>query len=94
MEKRKLVRLRAAERAWTSTHLTGPNRYSQFWYRILPDGPNASHLEYRALHLEPSPKPPTAAQRDRLRRRLAKEDARAWRTLARALDRETSDVGR
>ncbi len=50
--KTKLVRVRPSELSWTSTHLTGPYRLSQFWYRIVPDGPRRSHLEFTGFHVQ------------------------------------------
>ena len=84
--KTKLVRLRRPQHAWTSTHLAGPNRYSQFWYEILPDGKSASHLEFKGLHVErrPGAASPTAAAN--LARRLKREDSSAWRLLAAAME--------
>ncbi len=86
---RRLVRLSPEDRAWTNTHLDGPYRYSQFWYRIVPNGPRNCHLEFSGLHLENSRRgvtPREAAQRADERRR---SDSGEWRRrLAPALERE------
>ena len=37
---RRLVRLNPSELAWTNTHLDGPFQGSQYWYRVVPDGPD------------------------------------------------------
>jgi hypothetical protein len=83
----RLVRIFPEERAWTNTHVSGPFRYSQFWYRIEPDGANRSHLEFRGLKLERHPgaiAPRALAARARAE---ARSDAATWRTrLAPALD--------
>jgi hypothetical protein len=84
--KTRLVRIRPPERAWTSTHLSGPNRHSQFWYRIEPDGRSGSHLRYEALHVERRTASPSPSAMRALARRLAREDAAAWRRLASAME--------
>jgi hypothetical protein len=52
VEKEKLVHLYPDRLMWTSTHLSGPNRYSQFIYQIIPEGKGASRLNFSALHVE------------------------------------------
>src|SRR5512137_3115061 len=52
VEKQKLVALYPNRRQWTSTHLSGPNKHSQFLYTIMPRGKGASVLEFTALHIE------------------------------------------
>lgn len=81
--KTRLVRIRSSERAWTNTHFSGPNRYSQFWYRVVPDGRNTSHLEYTALHVErfEGRTPPAAT----FTKRLARGDAATWRAIAKGM---------
>ncbi len=49
-EKQKLVQVYPKELSWTSTHLTGPNKYSQFLYKIIPQGKDASALNFRCSH--------------------------------------------
>jgi hypothetical protein len=86
--KTKLVRIRARDRSWTSTHVSGPNRYSQFWYRIIPDSRSSCHLDYAGLHLERRTRRPTPAQLRRLAARLSREDSAGWKSLARAMETE------
>lgn len=86
---RRLVRLFPEEMAWTNTHLTGPFRNSQFWYRVVPDGPRRSHLEFHGLKLESHPRAPSAAEVERLARENRRSDSATWRRkLAPALARE------
>ena len=42
VEKQKLVQLYPDQHKWTSTHLSGPNRHSQFLYAITQRGKDAS----------------------------------------------------
>lgn len=87
--KRKLVRLNPERLSWTSTHLTGPNKHSQFLYEIVPDGERSSRLEFTGLHLDYEHEAPTSRKRlDALARAMAKEDAATWKILARAMAAE------
>lgn len=87
----RLVRVFPDEFAWTNTHLSGPFRYSQFWYRIERDGADRSHLEFRGLKLERRANRLAPAVVARLARAEGRADALTWRTqLGPALD---ADVG-
>jgi hypothetical protein len=85
---RRLVRLVPAELAWTNTHLDGPFRHSQYWYRILSDGPRKSHLEFRGLRLETTRRPLSRLETARRARQRRRSDSEEWHTrLAPALER-------
>jgi hypothetical protein len=84
VEKLKLVELYPAQRRWTSTHLSGPNKHSQFLYVINPKGKEASTLEFTALHIEHDEK----VNAEQLVKRLSEEDAQAWMLLAAAMEKE------
>jgi hypothetical protein len=86
---RRLVRLNPAELAWTNTHLDGPYRHSQYWYRIVPDGPRRSHLEFVGLRLESSRHRLRASEIARRAEACRTEDSDEWRRrLAPALERD------
>ena len=89
--KLKLVRINRRARSWTSTHLSGPARHSQFVYRISPKGRGGSQLEFVGLQVLRARSPPAAAARTRLARQLRGEDAAAWKLLARAME---ADLGK
>lgn len=76
---RRLVRINPSEMAWTNTHLDGPYRHSQYWYRVVPDGPRASHLEFRGLRVERTRRrlPPKALAR--MAEECRREDSGDWR---------------
>jgi hypothetical protein len=84
VEKQKLVALYPDQHQWTSTHLSGPNRHSQFIYVITPRGKGASVLEFTGLHIEYDEKSDSDALTESLRR----EDASAWVRLAKAMATE------
>jgi hypothetical protein len=86
---RRLVRLVPSESAWTNTHLDGPFQHSQFWYRIVADGPQRSHLEFRGLRLESSSRPLSARETAQRAKRRRSVDSEEWRKrLAPALERD------
>jgi hypothetical protein len=82
IEKQKLVQLYPSKLSWTSTHLTGPNKYSQFLYKITSQGKGFSTLNFTGLHIEYDEK----ADAKRLAERLNREDAAAWKLLAKAME--------
>jgi hypothetical protein len=84
VEKQKLVQLYPDKHTWASTHLTGPNKYSQFLYQITPQGKGACVLNFTALHLEPDEKVNAKV----LAAHLCKEDSAAWKLLAKAMAEE------
>lgn len=88
--KSKIVRLDPVQLSWTNTHLTGPNKYSQFLYRITPEGTAGSKLEFTGLQVEYSKTKVTADRIAALERKYGVEDAEAWRNLARAMEKELS----
>jgi hypothetical protein len=89
IETQKLVLLYSDQYKWTSTHLTGPNKHSQFLYQITPQGKDASVLTFSALHLEYDEK----ADAKLLAERLCKEDAYAWKLLAAAMAEDKKPIG-
>jgi len=88
VEKEKLVQLYPQQLFWVSTHLTGPNKYSQFLYQISPHGQDASILHFTGLHLEYKEKALDKADAKLLADKLRREDANAWKLLAKAMAKE------
>jgi hypothetical protein len=83
IEKEKLVELYPGQLSWVSTHLSGPNKYSQFLYRISAEG-KVSVLNFTGLHLDYDWKEDAQS----LANRLCREDANAWKLLAKAMAKE------
>jgi len=90
MRKTKLVRLNRPELSWTNTHISGPNRHSQFLYKILPEGKSRSRLLFRGLYVCYSRKPIPRRQLQRIGRAERRGDSTAWRHLAAALRKESA----
>jgi hypothetical protein len=89
VEKQKLVQLYPDRLRWVSTHLTGPNKYSQFIYEISAEGNGASRLDFTALHLEYGEKLERAREDIKLLAgKLKEEDSAAWKLLAKAMAKE------
>lgn len=89
VEKQKLVALYPKRHQWTSTHLSGPNKHSQFLYTIMPRGKNASVLEFTALHIEYDDE----ADAKKLAESLCREDAAVWVQLAKVMGTELKNSG-
>ena len=89
VEKQKLVKIYPDELSWISTHLTGPNKYSQFLYQITPKGEDESNLSFTAAHIEYDKK----VDAELLANRICIEDAAAWTLLANAMAEEQKTVG-
>lgn len=91
---RRLVRLSPQDLTWTNTHVSGPFRYSQYWYRIVPDTPRRSHLEYTGLRLVRTSKRLTVSQQARLVGQERREDSTLWSSrIAPTMEREIAPDG-
>jgi hypothetical protein len=85
--KRKLVQLFPEKLMWTSTHLTGPHKYSQFLYEISAETEKTSRLDFTALHLEYKENLDAEAAK-LFEEKLSKQDADVWVLLAEAMAKE------
>ena len=88
VEKQKLVQLYPNRLSWISTHLTGPNKYSQFIYEISAEGDGASRLGFTALHLEYEKENLDSEGIKWLADKLKEEDSAAWKLLAKAMAKQ------
>jgi hypothetical protein len=86
--KEKLVHLYPENWAWTSTHLSGPAKGSQFVYELHPHGSRATRIRYTGAQVEEAPGRPSAESVARRAAQLRAEDVGAWRNLARAIAAE------
>lgn len=84
----KLVHLLPRRYAWTSTHIAGPARYSQFIYELIPDGRRYSRLRYTGVQVERVKSPSTGKSIATRARTLRSEDYRGWRRFARAMAKD------
>jgi hypothetical protein len=86
LSKEKLVHLYPEGKMWVSTHLSGPNKHSQFIYEITSEG-NGSRLTFTALHLEPKDHM-TEQEIEVLAKQLCHFDSDIWKKLASAMEKE------
>lgn len=84
VEKKKLVQLYPDQLTWVSTHLTGPNQYSQFFYRISSESKESSVLEFIGIHMDYQ----GGTDAEVLAKKLCREDAYAWKLLAKAMEKD------
>lgn len=88
--KEKLVHLYPDRWSWTSTHLTGPARYSQFLYHLTSRGPRACSLHFSGSQVEQVARSPTRSFLERRARELKQEDSRLWARFAAELAKDSS----
>ena len=86
--KQKLVCLYPEKLMWTSTHLTGPFRYSQFLYQITPETDRTCCLEFTANFLDYTKKDANKAEIEKLAREEHRIDADNWKLLADIMEKE------
>ena len=85
VKKTKLVRLDRAHLAWSSTHVSGPNRHSQFLYQIAPLGKRSSKLNFTGLLLCYSETKLSPSKIKQIAKDERRQDALSWRNLANAM---------
>jgi len=88
VRKVKLVQVYPATKHWVSTHIVGPNHYSQFRYTILPDGAKASVLRFEGRDLVWHGRPLSSTANRRRAERLRTEDAELWKRFAVEMERD------
>ena len=86
--KTKLVRLNRPELSWTNTHISGPNRHSEFIYKIEPQGKNQSQLKFTGLLLCYSKNVLTREKLRKIARDERRADSKAWHYLGVAMEKD------
>ncbi len=84
--KQKLVCLYPDRLMWTSTHVTGPNKYSQFLYEITSETDEQSCLTFTALSVDYNVK--SDAEAGELAERLNRMDSETWKLLAKHMEKD------
>jgi hypothetical protein len=87
-EKRKLVQLYPETLFWTSTHLNGPAKHSQFIYQITAEGDDSSQLDFTGIFLDYRREKASEADAAKLAEKECRDDAAAWALLAKAMERD------
>ncbi len=86
VEKQKLVSIYPNRLTWTSTHLTGPNKYSQFLYEISALSEGESQLRFTASSLDYDVENKKDAERQG--KKVSKMDAENWKLLAQEMEKD------
>ncbi len=86
--KQKLVCLYPKKLMWTSTHLTGPYKSSQFLYEITPENNKTCHLEFTANFLDYTKDGVDKDEMEKFARELRKVDSDNWKLLAGIMEKE------
>lgn len=89
IKKNKLIQLYPDRLAWTNTHLSGPNKYSQFLYEIKPENKGSSKLNYIGLQMEYK-KSIKLGKKEIEAREIEQmnQDAAVWKIIAKEMEKE------
>jgi hypothetical protein len=88
--KQKLVCLYPNRLTWTSTHLMGPNKYSQFLYEITPQTDKQCCLKFTASHLDYGVRK-SRQETENLKEELKRTDSEIWKRLAKAMEKQLKE---
>ena len=87
--KQKLVCLYPNRLTWTSTHLTGPNRHSQYLYEIMPQNDGRCCLNFTGQYLDHNIREGIEEKgTEELREELKKMDSKTWKLLAKEMEKD------
>ncbi len=82
----KLVKLNPTALSWYNIQVSGPNKYSEFLYRILPENKGGSRLTFTGLLVVYSNRRLTSQRTKQIARDEKRYDSKAWKLLARAME--------
>src|SRR5579863_9983682 len=86
--KKKVVKIDKERMTYFNFHLTGANKNSLYFYRIIPEGDGKSRLEYTGYELTYPKKAPTKKQLAAAAEADAAARTEEWALLAKAMERE------
>jgi hypothetical protein len=86
--KKKLVKIDIERMTYFNFHLTGANKNSLYFYRIIPEGDGKSRLEYTGYELTYPKKAPSKKQLAAAAEAGAAARTKEWGRLAKAMERE------
>jgi len=90
IKKHKLVKLDPNRLSWSNTHISGPNRHSQFLYEIVAEGEAGSRLDFRGLQVNYSKTKMTPGVVASLELKAKEEDAKLWKLLAKKMEEQVN----
>jgi hypothetical protein len=89
VKKNKLVQLYPDRLSWINTHLSGPNKYSQFLYEIKPENEDLSKLNYTGLKIEYKKNVKFSRKEiEALEAEQMNQDAAVWKIIAKEMEKE------
>jgi len=88
IKKNKLIQLYQERLSWTNTHLSGPNKYSQFLYEIKPENEGTSRLNYIGLQMEYKLTKLSKKDKEAREKEQMNEDAAIWKIIAKEMEKE------
>lgn len=88
IKKQKLVQLYPETLFWTSTHLSGPAKHSQFIYQITAEADDTSHLDFTGIFLDYAHEKVSEAAAIKLAEKECNDDAAVWVLLAKAMEKD------
>jgi len=86
--KRKLIKIDKTRMTYFNFHLTGSNKNSLYFYRIIPEPNGKSRLEYTGYELTYPKKAPTTKELAATSEADAATRTKEWGRLAKAMERE------
>jgi hypothetical protein len=86
--KKKLVKIDKERMTYFNFHMTGANKNSLYFYRIIPEGDGKSRLEYTGYELTYPKRAPTKKQLAAAAMADAASRTKEWGRLAEAMERE------
>ena len=85
--KKKLIRLDPKRLFWSNTHLTGPNKHSQFLYQIVSLGAKST-LEFTGLEVNYSKAMVSQKKIKSMEGEAREEDSAIWKKLAKSMEKD------
>jgi hypothetical protein len=86
--KKKLIKIDKERMTYFNFHLTGANKNSLYFYRMISEGDGKSRLEYTGYELTYPKKAPTKRELEAAEKADAAARTKEWGLLAKAMERE------
>lgn len=86
--KKKIIKIDKERMTYFNFHITGANKNSLYFYRIIPEGDDKSRLEYTGYELTYPKKAPTKRQLAATAEADATARTKEWGRLAKAMEME------
>ena len=84
----KLVKLDPVTLSWHNVQLAGPDKHSEFLYKITPDGKNGSRLTFIAHLVVYWKRGLTERRISTIAKEEKRYDSEAWKLLAKAMEED------